>query len=208
MKLHRLHAFTWLAVGALSTASAATLQFTITNLAPEGSISILPNFLPVSSQNVTNVSVVTAGGGMSEILPQLTFLSGLGGVGEMFPFAGGGIAFPELLPGDALSFSLEDVDLGAETLFQFGGTLFGQESLTDGGGNFVGADFTVTAGDIAEFDNSGMTPLLILPNSATLGPESIAPSTVVLGFTVVPEPSAMLLSAAGFLLCMRRRRGA
>ncbi len=145
---------------------------------------------------------------MSEILPQLNFLGGLGGVGELFPFAGGGIAFPELMPGDVLSFSLEDVDLGVESLFQYGGTLFGQVPLTDAGGNFLGTDFTLTAGDISEFDISGMSPLLILPNSGSLGPESITPSTVVLGLSVIPEPSAMILSAAGFLLCMRRRRSA
>lgn len=200
----RLRAFAWLSCLTLSSASAASLQFTFTNLAPAGSISILPGFLTLSAQDVSNVSLVSAENATSDVLPQLTFLSGLGGVSEPFPFASGGVFFPELLPGDVLSFSLENVDLAAESILYQGSVLFGQVPITDGSGNFIGADFTLTAGAIAEFDNSG----LILPNSGAPGPESITPSTGLIGVTVIPEPSVTLLGVTGLVLFMRRRRSA
>lgn len=193
---------------ALSSASAATLQFTITNLAPAGSISFLPSFLAISSQDITNVTLLSADSGIPDVLPQLTLISGLGGAGASFSFAPGGPPFPELLPGDTLSFSLENVDLAAESILHQGSVLFGQVPLTDGGGNFIGANFTLTAGEIAEFDNTGPVPLLILPESPGLGPESITPSTVVLGITAIPEPSVTFLGAAGLVLFTRRRRSA
>jgi hypothetical protein len=192
----------------LSSASAATLQFTITNLAPAGSISFLPGFLPNSTQEITNITLLTAVSGVPDVLPRLTFISGLGGAAASFPFAGGGAFFPELLPGDSLSFSLENVDLAAESILYQGSVLFGQVPLTDGGGNFIGADFTLTAGEIAEFDTSGAIPFLILPDSGAPGPESITPTTGVLGITVIPEPSVTFLGAAGLVLFMRRRRSA
>ncbi len=209
MKFHpidRLQAIVWLSCFALSSASAASLQFTFTNLAPAGSISILPGFLPLSAQDITNVTLVSADNSIPDALPQLTFFSGLGGAGELFPFAGGGFFFPELLPGDILSFSLENVDLAAEGILYQGSVLFGQVPLTDGSGNFIGADFTLTAGAIAEFDSSGATPFLILPNSGAPGPESITPSTQVIGISVIPEPSVTLLGVTGLVLFMRRRR--
>lgn len=192
----------------LSSVTAATLQFTITNLAPAGSVSFLSGFLPISAQDVTNVSLITSVGGVPDVLPRLSFISGLGGVGAVFPFAGGGAFFPELLPGDTLSFSLENVDLAAESILYQGSVLFGQIPLTDGGGNFTGADFTLTAGEIAEFDRSGAIPFLILPDSGAAGPESITPTTGLLGITVIPEPSVTFLGAAGLVLFMRRRRSA
>jgi hypothetical protein len=185
----------------LSSASAATLQFAITNLAPAGSISFLPGFLPISAQDVTNVSLLSAESGTPDVLPRLGFITGLGGAAASFPFAGGGVAFPELLPGDTLSFSLENVDLTAEFVFYQGSVLFGQFPLPDGRG-----DFTITAGEIANFDNSGTVPFLILPDSLTAGPASITPTTAVLGVAVIPEPSVTILGAAGFVLFMRRRR--
>lgn len=194
--------------GGLASASAATLQFTITNLAPAGSISFLPGFLPISAQDITNVTLLSADGGVPDVLPRLTFISGLDGVAALFPFAGGGAVFPELLPGDTISFSLENVNLAAESILYQGVSLFGQVPLTNGGGNFIGAQFTLNAGGIAEFDNSGAVPFLILPDSLTPGPESITPTTVVLGITVIPEPSVTFLGAAGLVLFMRRRRSA
>jgi hypothetical protein len=192
----------------LASTSAATLQFTITNLAPAGSISFLPGFLPISTQEITNVILLTVDGGVPDVLPRLAFISGLGGAGAVFPFTGGGAVFPELLPGDTLSFSLENVDLAAESILYQGSVLFGQVPLTDGGGNFTGADFTLTAGEIAEFDSSGAIPFLILPDSGAPGPESITPTTELLRITVIPEPSVTFLGAAGLVLFMRRRRSA
>lgn len=190
----------------LSPAFGATLQVTITNLAPAGSISFLPGFLPISAQDITNVTLLSAAGGVPEVLPRLTFISGLGGVAALFPFAGGSALLPELLPGDTLSFSLENVDLAAEKILYQGGVLFGQVPLTDGSGNFIGANFTLAAGEIAEFDSSGPVPLLILPDSPALGSESITPTTVVIGITAIPEPSVTFLGAVGLVLFMRRRR--
>jgi hypothetical protein len=192
----------------LSSASAATLQFTITNLAPAGSISFLPGFLPISAQGIANVTLLSAGGRAPDVLPRLTFVSGLGGVAALFPFVGGGAVLPELLPGDTLSFSLENVDLAAESIFYQGSVLFGQIPLTDGGGNFTGANFSLTAGEIAGFDVSGAVPFLILPDSLTPGPESITPTTAVLGITVIPEPFVTFLGVAGLVLFMRRWRSA
>lgn len=192
----------------LPLASAATLQLTVTNLAPTGSISFLPGFLPISAQEITNVTLSSAAGGLPDVLPRLAFVSGLGGVAAVFPFAAGGVNLPELLPGDTLSFSLENVDLTAEMLLYQGSVLFGQVPLTDGGGNFTGVNFTLTAGEIAGFDVSGAVPSLILPDSPAPGPESIMPSTVVLGITVIPEPSATFFAIAGLVLFMRRRRSA
>lgn len=188
------------------SATAASLQFTIKNLAPAGSVAFLPGFQPVSAQNVTNVTLVSAEDGFADVLPRLVLLSGLGGAGAQFPLGGGAVVFPELLPGEVLSFSLENVDLTAESIFYQGIALFGEVPLADGNGNFIGADFALTAGAIAEFDNSGAVPLLILPDSGVLGPESITPATLVLGISVIPEPSVTLLSAAGIVLFLRRRR--
>jgi hypothetical protein len=170
-----------------------------------GPVSDPQNF---AAQDVSNVTLVSAESATSDVLPQLTFLSGLGGVSEPFPFAGGGVLFPELLPGDVLSFSLENVDLAAEGILYQGSVLFGQVPVTDGSGNFTGADFTLTAGAIAEFDNSGPLPLLILPDSGAPGPESITPTTGLIGVSVVPEPSVTLLGVTGLVLFMRRRRSA
>ncbi len=206
--MHRVWAIAWASCLAFSSASAASLQFTITNLAPAGSISFLPGFLPVSAQDITNVTLVSAENTIPDVLPQLVFLTGLGGVGQSFPFASGGAFLPELLPGDVLSFSLENVDLAAESILYQGSALFGQVPLTNGGGNLIGADFTLTAGAIAEFDSSGAVPFLILPDSGAPGPESITPATQVLAITVIPEPSVTLLGAAGLVLFMRRRRSA
>ncbi len=205
--INRLKAIFWLTCCGLSSVSAATLQFTITNLAPTGSLAFLPSFLPLAAQDVTNVSILTAAG-VPDVLPRLNFVSGLGSVGALFPFAGGGVVFPELLPGDVLSFSLENVNLAAEGILYQGSVLFGQLPLTDGGGNFTGANFTLTAGAIAEFDNSGAVPFLILPDSGASGPEAITPTTNVLGISVIPEPSVTLLGLTGFVLFMRRRRTA
>ncbi len=208
LPIHHLRVIAWLSCLALPSASAASLQFTFTNLAPAGSISFLPGFLPLSAQDITNVTLVSAENTTSDVLPQLTFLSGLGGVSEPFPFAGGGVFFPELLPGDVLSFSLENVDLAAGGILYQGSVLFGQVPITDGSGNFIGADFTLTAGAIAEFDSSGPVPLLILPNSGAPGPESITPTTGLVGVSVIPEPSVTLLGVTGLVLFMRRRRSA
>jgi hypothetical protein len=211
MKFHQItliRAAACLLCCGLTSASAVTLQFTITNLAPAGSISFLPGFLPLSAQNITQTAILSASGGIPDVLPRLQLLSGLGGVGASFPFSGGGAVFSELFPGDTLSFSLENTDLAAESILYQGSVLFSQRPLTDGSGNFTGADFTLTAGEIAEFDQSGAMPLLILPDSPTLGPESITPTTAVLGITVIPEPSVTLLGSVGLVLFMRRRRSA
>jgi hypothetical protein len=190
----------------LSSVSAATLHFTISNLAPAGSLAFLPSFLPLAAQNISNVTLLSADGGIPDVLPGLNFISGVGDAGALFPFAGGGAAFPNLLPGDILSFTLENVDLATESILYQGSVLFGQVPLTDGGGNFTVANFTLLAGGIAEFDNSGTIPFLILPDSITPGPESITPTTAVLGITVIPEPTVTLLNAGGLALFMRRRR--
>ncbi len=203
-----VRAFAGLFCCGLSSASAASLHFTISNLAPAGSLAFFPSFLPLASQNISNVTLLSATGSVPDVLPGLNFISGLGDVGALFPFAGGGSAFPNLLPGDTLSFTLENVDLAMEGILYQGSVLFGQVPLTDGGGNFTGASFTLLAGEIAEFDNSGMIPFLILPDSITPGPESITPTTAVLGITVIPEPTVTLLGVGGFVLFMRRRRSA
>jgi hypothetical protein len=211
MKYHRIVFFRAVAAlfcCGLSAASAATLQFSITNLAPAGSISFTPGFLLIAGQDITNVTLLSAEDGVTDFLPQLTFISGLGDVGDLFPFAGGGASFPELLPGDTLSFSLGNVNLASESILYQGSVLFGQVPLTDGGGNFTGASYTLTAGEIAEFDVTGAVPSLILPDSLAPGPDSITPTTAVLGITVIPEPSVTFLGAAGLLLFMRRRRSA
>ena len=188
-------------------ATAATLGFSITNLAPAGSLSIEPALFQNPPPGLTDVILTAAGGGMMEVIPQLGFQFGLGTPGAMFPFAGGGAALPALFPGDTLTFTLMDVDLLGQGALHFGISLFTQTAIADGAGTLTGASLTLTAGSLAEFAaNGGGPPLLVLPDSMMPGPASIAPGTPLLRLTVVPEPSALLLTLATLSLALRRRR--
>ena len=188
-----------------AAAPAATLQFTLTNLAPADSFSIAPTLFTNGLQDVADVLFTPASEGM-DVLPQLGFLLTLDAGAVVFPPAGGGRGLPLLLPGDRLTFTLTGVDLLGENTLHYGAGLLGQTTLADPAGSFTGLDLSLTAGAIAAFDNSGGgAPLLIFPDSNSPGPASVATTTPVLRLTVVPEPGAGLLIAAGLALALRRR---
>ncbi len=197
-----------LLVTAAGSVSAVPIQFSITNLAPADSISIAPELLQISLLDITDVVLTSAVGGLVETIPSLGFQFGLNAPTSPFPVPGGGAPLPELLPGDTLTLTLSDVDLLGQGALHFGAGIFSQSSIANAGGIFTGADIFLTAGAIAEFDNAGGGPLrLVIPDSLTPGPDSIAPGTPLLRITAVPEPGAgMLLTFSSLALALHRRR--
>ena len=188
------------------SATAATLGFSITNLAPAGSLSLEPALLQPGTPDITDVFLTQSGGGGMEALPVVSFQFGVDGEMAMFPSGGGGAVLPELLPGDTLSFTLNGVALLGQSALHYGISLFAQALLASGG-TFTGADLTLTAGSLAEFAGESGGPLrLVLPGSMMPGPESITPGTPLLRLSVVPEPSALLPSFSIITLALRRRR--
>ena len=189
------------------SAGAATLTFTLTNLAPAQSVSLSPAVLQQIAPDLTDVLLTRAGGDMMEVLPELNFFLGLNAPGTVFPPVPGGPALPVLDPGDTLTFSLLGVDLNAQRLLQFGAGLYAERLVADDAGTFAGFDLTFTAGSLAEFFTApGGSPLLVLPGSPGPGPDNISPQTPLLRLTVVPEPGSAGLLAGALALTLRRRR--
>jgi hypothetical protein len=182
------------------TASAATLQFSLTNVAPLDSISFEPTFL--TGQDISDVILVTGTGSSMMVLPQLTFSLGVTSTAGMFPVVGGSL-LPVLMPGDSLSFTLSNVDLLGTNALNFGASLFTQVAFADGSGNVLPQDLILTAGNIATFEAGA----LVLPDSGFPGPSSITSSTPALRLAVVPEPSSicLMLGMAGLALTRRRK---
>ncbi len=189
-----------------ASAPAATLQFTLTNLAPADSFALDPTLFTGGVQDFTDVIFTPAAGGM-EVLPQLGFLLTLDTAAAVLPPLAGGTGLPLLLPGDSLTFTLGGVDLLVENTLHFGAELFGTAVLADPAGQFTGLDLTLTAGTIARFESAGGgPPALVFPDSITPGPASVSGTTPVLRLTVVPEPASGGLMLAGLALALRRRR--
>lgn len=188
-----------------ASAPAATLQFTLTNLAPADSFAFDPLLFTGGVQDFTDVIFTPAAGSM-ETLPQLGFFLTLDAAAVVFPPPGGGTGLPLLLPGDSLTFTLAGVDfLGGNTL-HFGSGIFANAALADPAGRFTGVDLTLTAGTIARFESAGGgIPALVFPDSISPGPASVSGTTPVLRLTVVPEPTAGVLMLAGLALALRRR---
>ena len=180
--------------------SAATLQFSLTNLAPADSISFEPSFL--TGQDISDVVLIPGAGGSMMVLPQLNFSLGLTATAGIFPVVGG-ISLPVLMPGDSLTFTLSNVDLLGTNSLNFGASLFTQVAIANASGSLLPQDLLLTAGSIAMFDAGA----LVLPDSGLPGPSSIASSTPVFRLAVVPEPSTtgFMLATAGLAFVRRRK---
>jgi hypothetical protein len=182
-----------------SVAHAATLQFSLTNIAPVDSISFEPSFL--TGQDISDVVLTPASGGSMMVLPQLDFSLGITASAAMFPVVGGS-GLPLLMPGDMLTFTLNNVDLLGTNSLNFGATLFTQVAIANMSGSLIPADLMISAGSVATFDAG----LLVLPDSGMPGPSSIAANTAVLRLAVVPEPSTLGLLFGLVGLAFPRRR--
>ena len=194
-----------LLVAGTAPSPAATVQFTLTNVAPTSSLGIDPVLFLANLQDLSDV-IFTSNSTDMEILPQLTWQISADAAGAPFPPPGSSASLPFLQPGDRVSFTLNNVNFLSENTLHYGVDLFGTAPIADAGGNFRGTSLTLTAGSLGAFDTAGAgAPRLVIPGSPEPGPASISSSTPVLQLTVVPEPSALLLIAAGFGVALGSR---
>jgi hypothetical protein len=185
-------------------ASAAVLQVSVQNLAPVDSLALDFSFQLPAGQNIENIAIMTTAGGM-EVLPQFGLQLGVGSTGGSFPAFPGGFTLGTLNPGERLSFTITGVELLGGSSLHFGGTLFSALPVSNAAGDFLAIDTIVSAAGVGEFSMDAM-PLLILPESNTPGPASITPTTALVRFTVVPEPTSLGLLGVVAALGLRRRR--
>ncbi len=197
-------------LAALSSARAATLVFTVTNLAPADSVQIDPVFYLTGSQSISDVSLNSSGTG-NAVLPQLGYFVS----SDTTPaaFSAGGSPLPSLLPGDSLTFTLDGIDLTLQDQLNSGIGLYFNTAIASGG-VLTGTTSTFSAGSLALFGDPGDgSSRLTIPNSPSFGPSTILSSTPLIRLTIsnsasVPEPSRALLILLGSALPILRRRRA
>ena len=185
-------------------AMAVTLQITIANVAPSGTIALAPSLSAASDPfDISGVSTMDGPEAMGDALPALDVSLAFQPTGSAFPGAAGGAFLPLLQPGGSLSFLLNGTDFTTATSLLFGAGLTGSQALTLSMGSLEPLSFTLNAGQLLEFVGGEA----ILPDGFP-GSTGLLPGTPVFQFSAaaVPEPGSAAMLALGAAFALRRKR--